>query len=261
MASGKAASGKGSGASTQSASVLDHRFGAGPPLTVGVEEEYMLLSGSTFDLVSGVESVLEEAARERVLRPPEAGADAVRPGIRHRRLRGHRSGARRISEPSAGTPRSARAPATCASASAATHPFSLFENQKITARDRYRMLVEMLQYIARRELVFGMHVHVAVPIARAVPAGDGGRADRAAGAARALVQLAVLAGRGHRPGVDPGDDLRRASHAAACRRGSRATRSTPRPSGSWRRPARSATTRTCGGTSARIPAWARSSCG
>jgi glutamate---cysteine ligase / carboxylate-amine ligase len=48
-------------------------------------------------------------------------------------------------------------------AAAGTHPFSLFENQKITARDRYRMLVEMLQYIARRELVFGMHVHVAVP--------------------------------------------------------------------------------------------------
>jgi glutamate---cysteine ligase / carboxylate-amine ligase len=46
---------------------------------------------------------------------------------------------------------------------AGTHPFSLFENQKITARDRYRALVEMLQYVARRELVFGMHVHVAVP--------------------------------------------------------------------------------------------------
>ncbi len=31
------------------------------------------------------------------------------------------------------------------------------------ARDRYRYLVEQLQYVARRELVFGMHVHVAVP--------------------------------------------------------------------------------------------------
>ena len=29
--------------------------------------------------------------------------------------------------------------------------------------DRYRWLVEQLQYVARRELVFGMHVHVAVP--------------------------------------------------------------------------------------------------
>jgi len=46
--------------------------------------------------------------------------------------------------------------------SAGTHPFSLFERQKITARDRYRSLVDQMQYIARRELIFGLHVHVAV---------------------------------------------------------------------------------------------------
>ena len=46
--------------------------------------------------------------------------------------------------------------------SAGTHPFSLFERQRITARDRYRNLVDQMQYIARRELIFGMHVHVAV---------------------------------------------------------------------------------------------------
>ena len=45
---------------------------------------------------------------------------------------------------------------------AGTHPFSLFENQKITARDRYRA-GPTLQYVARRELVFGLHGHVAVP--------------------------------------------------------------------------------------------------
>src|SRR2546421_2199526 len=44
------------------ASVLDHRFGAGPPLTVGVEEEYMLLDGGSFELVSRVEQLLDEAA-------------------------------------------------------------------------------------------------------------------------------------------------------------------------------------------------------
>ena len=81
---------------------------------------------------------------------------------------------------------------------AGTHPFSLFEHQKITARDRYRALVEMLQYVARRELVFGMHVHVAVPDAGGVPGRHGGRADRAAGAARAVGQLAVLARRARR---------------------------------------------------------------
>jgi glutamate---cysteine ligase / carboxylate-amine ligase len=46
--------------------------------------------------------------------------------------------------------------------SAGTHPFSLFEKQRITAKDRYRALIDQMQYVARRELIFGMHVHVAV---------------------------------------------------------------------------------------------------
>jgi carboxylate-amine ligase len=46
--------------------------------------------------------------------------------------------------------------------SAGTHPFSLFERQRVTAKDRYHALVDQMQYIARRELIFGLHVHVAV---------------------------------------------------------------------------------------------------
>jgi carboxylate-amine ligase len=46
--------------------------------------------------------------------------------------------------------------------SAGTHPFSLFERQRITAKDRYHALIDQLQYVARRELIFGMHIHVAV---------------------------------------------------------------------------------------------------
>ena len=46
--------------------------------------------------------------------------------------------------------------------SAGTHPFSLFERQRVTGRERYRVLVDELQYAARRELIFGLHVHVAV---------------------------------------------------------------------------------------------------
>src|SRR5216117_981037 len=46
--------------------------------------------------------------------------------------------------------------------SAGTHPFSLFERQRITAKDRYRALVDQMQYVARRELIFGLHIHVAV---------------------------------------------------------------------------------------------------
>jgi carboxylate-amine ligase len=154
--------GEGTGKGAARSSVLDHRFGSGPPLTVGVEEEYMLLDPAGFDLVSGVEELLAETAETEMadrLKPelmqcvlesgtcvcadvPEAAADLrlIRQYVAsHARAHNMRLGA------------------------AGTHPFSLFENQKITARDRYRALVEMLQYVARRELVFGMHVHVAVP--------------------------------------------------------------------------------------------------
>ncbi|TWU63443.1 YbdK family carboxylate-amine ligase [Crateriforma conspicua] len=43
-----------------------------------------------------------------------------------------------------------------------THPFSLWENQRITDQDRYQSLVEMLQEMARRLITFGLHVHVGV---------------------------------------------------------------------------------------------------
>ena len=47
-------------------------------------------------------------------------------------------------------------------ASAGTHPFARHEDQVLTERARYRRVVEQVQYPARRELVFGLHVHVGV---------------------------------------------------------------------------------------------------
>ncbi len=44
----------------------------------------------------------------------------------------------------------------------ATHPFSHWQEQKITPDDRYLHLVEMLQEMARRLCTFGLHVHVGV---------------------------------------------------------------------------------------------------
>jgi carboxylate-amine ligase len=48
-------------------------------------------------------------------------------------------------------------------ASAGTHPFAHYEDQLLTDRERYRGIVEQVQYPARRELIFGLHVHVGVP--------------------------------------------------------------------------------------------------
>ncbi len=43
-------------------SVLDHAYGSGEPYTLGVEEEYMLLDGETFDLVQHIDTVLAAIA-------------------------------------------------------------------------------------------------------------------------------------------------------------------------------------------------------
>jgi glutamate---cysteine ligase / carboxylate-amine ligase len=142
-------------------SVLDHNFGAGDQYTLGVEEEYMLLDGESFDLVQHVDTVLSAAQNGELTDRigPELMQSVVEistPVCKSvadvdselRKLRGLVSGISRERGMRVG--------------SAGTHPFSLFERQRITARDRYRNLVDQLQYVARRELIFGLHIHVAV---------------------------------------------------------------------------------------------------
>jgi glutamate---cysteine ligase / carboxylate-amine ligase len=43
---------------------------------------------------------------------------------------------------------------------AGTHPFAMWEDQRIVSRPRYRDLVAGLQFVARQEIIFGIHVHV-----------------------------------------------------------------------------------------------------
>ena len=45
---------------------------------------------------------------------------------------------------------------------ASTHPFSHWEDQKIYDDERYSLLVQELQNVARSLLIFGLHVHVGV---------------------------------------------------------------------------------------------------
>ncbi len=48
----------------------------------------------------------------------------------------------------------------CKMISAGTHPFSTWPQQAITQEDRYRELVERVQWPAQRLMIFGLHVHV-----------------------------------------------------------------------------------------------------
>jgi len=142
-------------------SVLDHKFGDSDPFTLGVEEEYMLLDPQSFDLVHHVDTMLTAVQNgefiERIGPELMQSVLEISTPVCHtagevdrelRRLRTYVTELARAEDLRVG--------------SAGTHPFSLFERQRITARDRYRNLVDQLQYIARRELIFGLHVHVAV---------------------------------------------------------------------------------------------------
>jgi carboxylate-amine ligase len=142
-------------------SVLDHRFGSSPPFTLGVEEEYMLLDPESFDLVQHVDTVLTAIQNgeftERI--GPELMQSVIEISTPICRTAGDVEGELRrlrsyVTEIARGQ--------ALRVGSAGTHPFSLFERQRITARDRYRNLVDQLQYVARRELIFGLHIHVAV---------------------------------------------------------------------------------------------------
>jgi carboxylate-amine ligase len=143
------------------ASVLEHRFGAGSPYTLCVEEEYMLLHPTSFDLVQHIEMVLDaiqgdELADRLNAELMQSVLEIATPVCRTAgdimrelaTLRGYVRDVARGQDLRVG--------------SAGTHPFSLFERQRITAKDRYHALIDQLQYVARRELIFGMHIHVAV---------------------------------------------------------------------------------------------------
>ena len=150
-------------AGTARASVVDGmRFGSGPPLTMGVEEEYMILDGKSLELVSRIEQVLE-SVRDLPF------ADAVVPELTECCVEVATGVARTVDDARRDLTEirkglgKALEPLGLRFASAGTHPFSRSEDQRITSRDRYREVVEQLQYVARRELVFGMHIHIAVP--------------------------------------------------------------------------------------------------
>jgi len=46
---------------------------------------------------------------------------------------------------------------------AGTHPFSRWQDQIITDKERYKTLLKDMNLIAQRLLIFGMHVHIGIP--------------------------------------------------------------------------------------------------
>ncbi|MGO9899436.1 MAG: carboxylate-amine ligase [Solirubrobacteraceae bacterium] len=135
---------------------MQHSF-TGPAFTIGIEEELMIVDAESFELVNAIETMLEPAA-----------AGKIKPELMESVLEVSTDPCANTQE--AGEQLRALRRQVCSRAkskglaigSAGTHPFAMWEDQRIVARPRYRDLISALRFVARQELIFGMHVHVAV---------------------------------------------------------------------------------------------------
>jgi glutamate---cysteine ligase / carboxylate-amine ligase len=135
---------------------VEHSF-AGHAYTIGIEEELMILDADTLELVNAIESMLEPATlgeikpelMESVLEiSTDPCRDMAEASEQLRTLR------RQVADTASGK--------GLAIGSAGTHPFAMWEDQRIVARPRYRDLISAMRFVARQELIFGMHVHIGV---------------------------------------------------------------------------------------------------
>ena len=125
------------------------------PLTVGIEEELMLLDPETLDLVPKGRDVIERAGDARFkLELPASQVEIV--------TAPHRSVPEAMAELSSGRADLARAAEGLARPAAApVHPFAAAEGE-LNPDGRYRQTIEEYGRIARRQLVCALQVHVAI---------------------------------------------------------------------------------------------------
>jgi carboxylate-amine ligase len=133
---------------------VDHHFN-GHAYTLGIEEELMILDAESLQLVNAIEVMLEPAP-----------AGEIKPELMESVLEISTAPCENIAEASEQL-RALREQVTRTAASkgmaigsAGTHPFAMWEDQRISARPRYRDLISAMRFVARQELIFGMHVHV-----------------------------------------------------------------------------------------------------
>jgi glutamate---cysteine ligase / carboxylate-amine ligase len=131
-----------------------------PEVTIGVEEEFQIVDPNTRELRSRAGRILPEArslvgdevTNELYLSQIEVGTPICRTLAEVRaelvRLRGA------LIE--------AAGRAGCRIVSAGTHPFSSWENQSLTPKDRYDTILREFQQITREQIIFGCHVHAGV---------------------------------------------------------------------------------------------------
>jgi carboxylate-amine ligase len=134
---------------------MSHRF------TVGVEEEFQIVDPETGELRSHVSELLASSAPalgDQIKRELHQSIVEVGTKICENIDELHDEIFRIRRELTAGAER-----VGLAVGAAGTHPFSHWKDQILSPGVRYDSIVEELQQLARSLLIFGLHVHVAVP--------------------------------------------------------------------------------------------------
>ncbi len=129
-----------------------------PPLTLGIEEEYMIIDPTTRALTSYVQEMLNKG---RVILGDQIKAEFLQSQIEVgsricTNIQEAREDLIRLRQTVSEV---AKEGGRCIAA-AATHPFSTWREQSITEGERYEDLRMDMQEVARRLLIFGMHVHI-----------------------------------------------------------------------------------------------------
>ena len=128
--------------------------------TLGIEEEFQIVDPTTRELKSHVSEILDEGKLllgEKV--KPEMIQSMIEVGTgvcaNITEARDDLSKLRCIISSLAGKK-------GMEIVAASTHPFSKWSEQEIFEHDRYKLLVDELQMVARSLLIFGLHVHVGI---------------------------------------------------------------------------------------------------
>ena len=133
-------------------------FKGSPGPTLGVELELQLLDPATRNLVSGAPRILERLAGDAHVKP-----ELIESTIElNTAVCSDVTAVRRDLELRIGRLLAACDELGYEVASAGTHPFAEWSEQRVTSKDRYTMLVDRCQWPARRLMIFGLHVHVGI---------------------------------------------------------------------------------------------------
>ena len=132
-----------------------------PKFTIGIEEEYLLVDKETRDLApeppAALLSKAEAALRGRV--SPEFLRSQIEVGthVCHSVQEARDQLIELRSTVSTTATEFGLAPIA-----ASTHPFAHWESQHHTNKERYNLIAKDLQYVVRRMVICGMHVHVGI---------------------------------------------------------------------------------------------------